>query len=246
MESVNRNIIWTIIASLIGLGIVLLIFVSFQRTTTTKAEVKTQLETMPEQMPEIASDGMNKVKPEEKAEVEAKKSAKALDERADVFLAEQRMNSTKLYFITLGTALLIGFTCFSVGAFCGFLFGIPRIISSSSTQVMDETSKNLIFHNDNLVQISDWLTKIIVGVGLTQIANVPKILNDLGEYLGPSFTTNFDNLPVADSTKAIAVSTVLYFLILGFIACYLWTRFQFSNMLRETMKVESQHVNQNK
>lgn len=232
MESVNRNIIWTIIATLIGLGVVFLIFVSFQRTSTTKSEVKAQLEAIPEQNTEAAG-AFHK----DKREVKVQKSDETVNNEADIILAEQRVNATKLYFITLGTALLIGFACFCIGAFVGFLFGIPRIVSSSNSS-LDETSKNLIFHNDNLVQISDWLTKIIVGVGLTQIANLPEKLNALGQYLGPSFTTNLDNLPVNDSSKAIAISTVLYFLILGFIACYLWTRFQFSNMLRETMKID--------
>ena len=234
MESVNRNIIWTIIAILIGLGVVFLIFVSFQRTSTTKSEVKAQLENIQANLEKKESDTTAVAL----LKLQTDSSTKVLDKKADNIVNEQSIHSTKLYFITLGTALLIGFACFCIGAFVGFLFGIPRIVASSNSS-LDETSKNLIFHNDNLVQISDWLTKIIVGVGLTQIANLPDKLNALGQYLGPSFTTNLDNLPVNDSSKAIAISTVLYFLILGFIACYLWTRFQFSNMLRETMKIDS-------
>jgi len=40
----RENIVWGIITALIFLGVVLLIFVSFQRTSITKSEIKTQLE----------------------------------------------------------------------------------------------------------------------------------------------------------------------------------------------------------
>ena len=157
MESVNRNIIWAIIATMIGLGVVFLIFVSFHRTSITKSEVRSQLETIQAQKSCDSTDiGLQK-------EIR-NASPSTLEAKAKNIWDEQRYHSTKLYLITLGTALLIGFSCFSIGAFCGFLFGIPRIISSSgsSSTALDDKSKNLIFHNDNLVQISDWLTKIIV------------------------------------------------------------------------------------
>lgn len=136
------------------------------------------------------------------------------------------------YFATLGTALLMGGACFCMGALAGFLFGIPRIMESRSGHEPIKSAQGEVLHNDNLVQISDWLTKIIVGVGLTQINKIPQYLDKVGEYLGSSF---MPNKVVDNSSKAIAICVVLYFLIVGFIACYLWTRFYFAEMLKDSL-----------
>jgi hypothetical protein len=133
------------------------------------------------------------------------------------------------YLSALGVSLLVAGACFCLGALCGFLFGIPRVINSSN--VPDNLKKAaVIVQNDNLVQISDWLTKIIVGVGLTQLYKIPSALYLLGENLSTCFTRN----DIQDKASIyISIVIVLYFLILGFIACYLWTRLFFSNMLRK-------------
>lgn len=137
------------------------------------------------------------------------------------------------YLITLGTALLIAGACFSLGALTGFLFGIPRIINNNNAPALT-SAKGTVIQNDNLVQISDWLTKIIVGVGLTQINEIPNVFNNLGRLLGPCFEKTGKGEDV-EVSAAIAISIVVYFLILGFIACYLWTRFHFSEMLEDTL-----------
>lgn len=133
------------------------------------------------------------------------------------------------YFVTFGIALLVSGACFCTGALMGFLFGIPRIINSTSIA----PTRSTVLQNDNLVQISDWLTKIIVGVGLTQIYQIPDFLGRIGAFLSPCFNQG-------TTGSAIAICLVLYFLILGFIACYLWTRFYFSEMLEETINDDNQ------
>lgn len=138
-------------------------------------------------------------------------------------------SNIRYYLTALGLALLIAGASFSLGGLLGFLFGIPRLLNSIN--VPDNLKiKNQIMQNDNLVQISDWITKIIVGVGLTQFYQVPKGLMSIGEYLAPSFSNNnFDDL----SAKHIAIVVVLYFLVVGFLCSYLWTRLYFSKMLAE-------------
>jgi CheY-like chemotaxis protein len=71
--------------------------------------------------------------------------------------------------------------------------------------------------NTNLEQISDWLTKILVGVGLTQLLNIPKTLQSLGSALAPALG-NFTN------SGLFVVAELVYFGICGFLASFLWTR----------------------
>ena len=71
--------------------------------------------------------------------------------------------------------------------------------------------------NTNLEQISDWLTKIIVGVGLVQLSTLPGKLRALAGYFATAF-----------GAEAVAPSVVLaiqgYFGIFGFLLGYLWAR----------------------
>ena len=72
--------------------------------------------------------------------------------------------------------------------------------------------------NTNLEEISDWLTKILVGLGLSQISQVPSALNSLSSYLsegigGPT-----------GSAKVFALAIIVYFSVVGFIGGYLVTR----------------------
>src|ERR1700730_13401118 len=63
-------------------------------------------------------------------------------------------------------ATLCSSACMALGWAVGFLFGVPRVGSTpASTRI-----------NTNLEQISDWLTKILVGVGLTQLHKLPTAL----------------------------------------------------------------------
>lgn len=133
----------------------------------------------------------------------------------------------------LATGLLIAGSCFCIGALTGFLFGIPRLLTNASGVPESVKIRNQIIQNDNLVQISDWITKIIVGVGLTQLHEIPPKLMSLGEYLAPGF--HYGNGGEALAAN-IAIIIVLYFLVIGFLCSYLWTRLYFTTMLAQNQK----------
>jgi hypothetical protein len=69
--------------------------------------------------------------------------------------------------------------------------------------------------NTNLVEISDWLTKMIVGVGLYQLSTIPGKLRSLAGYFANAF-----GAPPAPLVMAI----LGYFGIFGFLLGYLWAR----------------------
>ncbi len=102
-----------------------------------------------------------------------------------------------------------------VGGLTGFLFGIPR------TQQGDEAApvngRVAYRPNTNLEQISDWLTKILVGIGLIQLGRAPDQLGRLADALGPGFGGG-------DEATSLALTVVLYFALAGFLFGYLWTR----------------------
>ncbi len=127
-------------------------------------------------------------------------------------------NPTEKFISVFGCGLLIGGASLSAGGLLGFIFGIPSIMQNNSARLK---------YNDNLVQISDWLTKIIVGVGLTQFTRIPGVLIKVGVLLQP----NFGN----DSWgRNASIALTSFFVLLGFLMLYFWTKTDYSRIMRET------------
>lgn len=125
---------------------------------------------------------------------------------------------------------------FAVGGIAGFIFGVPRSIQELPANQPAEgelaagapaqTYSLGFVGNTSLEQISDWLTKIIVGVGLTQLANIPSGLSAIGQFLAPS-------LGGLESSVAFGAILVVFYGIGGFFVSYLWTRLYFRTLLEE-------------
>jgi tetratricopeptide (TPR) repeat protein len=126
----------------------------------------------------------------------------------------------------IATPLLWAFACLALGAAMGFLFGIPKLAQNAVAPEDDTEDKNKKKSNrrpfrqqpnTNLTDISDWLTKIIVGVGLMQLKDLPAFLKRI-------------SLPLAESINpeepmlAFAVGIVVCFTVVGFLFGYLSTR----------------------
>ena len=117
------------------------------------------------------------------------------------------------------------------GGFLGFLFGIPRTVGDSlpgegnnngAISNSDESEKNYL-PNTNLEQISDWLTKILVGVGLTQISDIVSAIDKLLDKLAPGFGDSTSESHIAINT-GFALVVLVYFSVCGFFLGFLWAR----------------------
>ena len=83
--------------------------------------------------------------------------------------------------------------------------------------------------NTNLEQISDWLTKILVGVWLTQIGDSREGLSGLQLSLAPAFGSDRED----PASGVFAVALALYFALSGFLYSYLWTRLNLRRALTQ-------------
>ncbi|MCW3088125.1 MAG: hypothetical protein JWQ78_1511, partial [Sediminibacterium sp.] len=112
-----------------------------------------------------------------------------------------------------GLSLIVALAALICGGFLGFLFGIPRSLDKNEAGATRSFGTNT-----NLEQISDWLTKIIVGVSLTQLPAIQrhldvlttKIATGFGKYLGPEYAYPYSGALLA------------FFSICGFLYVYLW------------------------
>jgi tetratricopeptide (TPR) repeat protein len=119
----------------------------------------------------------------------------------------------------LGNSLLIAGGAFLIGLLLGFLFGIPRTLQGDVDETKtDEAKKNIYYKvNTNLEQISDWLTKILVGVGLTQLNKIPTLLRALSVNLKPAMGNQ-------SNSGLYGVAVLIFFSSCGFLTGYLVTR----------------------
>ncbi len=101
----------------------------------------------------------------------------------------------------------------------GFLFGLPRTLDQS-----DSTAP--LVTNTNLDQISDWLTKILIGLGLVELGKIAGGVDSLAAAAVPG-------LGGGDDAHAFAVALLIYSAVDGFLVGYLWTRIIVSRRLKE-------------
>ncbi len=118
----------------------------------------------------------------------------------------------------------------ALGALAGFLFGLPRTLSidAAPTPGGDGRSRGAVrlAINTNLEQISDWLTKILVGVGLTQLGSLPEQLQSVAEFVATALGDH-------DGNVAITAAILVYFFVAGFLAGYLFTRLVLAPIFQE-------------
>ena len=110
------------------------------------------------------------------------------------------------------SAVLWGMAALGAGFVVGFLFAVPRVSELGSAARLKI--------NNNLVEVSDWLTKIIVGLGLIHLSRLPGYLERAGYYVGRGLRAGVAS-PVPEQ---FAAGLLLYFAVLGFLAGYLVTR----------------------
>jgi hypothetical protein len=127
----------------------------------------------------------------------------------------------------MAVSLLIAGASFVVGALMGFLFGIPRTLQNQEEKKTgEEGNKPQYLVNTNLEQISDWLTKIIVGVGLIQVASFPGYLESIADRMAPA-------LGNGANSKVYGIALIVYFCVVGFMFGYIATRLVLARAFRD-------------
>lgn len=136
--------------------------------------------------------------------------------------------------------LLVGGAAVMLGGLIGFLFGIPRRLQREAEPKpatdgatganAPAASRSLYEGNTNLEQISDWLTKILVGVGLVEFTSISDKLGTVSSQIADA---------LGGPIKAPVVSAlIIYFFVCGFLIGYLWARLFLGRALTEAERVD--------
>jgi hypothetical protein len=116
-----------------------------------------------------------------------------------------------------GILWMVGSAAWLSGTALGFLFGVPRVRAGDPVAA-NATGRASLVPNTNLEQISDWLTKIIVGATLVQLGPLAHAIGSLSGVIGKSLDTSVK--PVDGSVMGGGV--LVFFFAAGFIWGYLW------------------------
>jgi hypothetical protein len=120
----------------------------------------------------------------------------------------------------VGTGLFLAGASTLAGSIVGFLVGVPVRERSPGADTSGRVAPASGYRpNTNLEQISDWLTKIIVGIGLVQFPKIVHAFVLLAHFAGPAFGA-------APAGEIIAISIVIHYTLVGFfngfLLAYLW------------------------
>lgn len=138
-----------------------------------------------------------------------------------------------------GLGVLVAGASALVGAVLGFLFGLPRMSDAAGgrgggvaaggggnggANAADRNGaadhrRGAGYVNNNLLEISDWLTKIIVGAGLVQLDRLTGWVAAAGATVGAAA-----GLVPGSLRTAFGTSVMVYFFAWGFLFVYIHTR----------------------
>jgi hypothetical protein len=88
--------------------------------------------------------------------------------------------------------------------------------------------------NTNLEDISDWLTKIIVGLGLANFHSFLSYFDRFGKYISVIVAPA---QPDGAAAYVVAIASVLYGFACGFVFFYVWARGTLARVLNELPKL---------
>jgi len=113
-----------------------------------------------------------------------------------------------------------------VGALLGLFLAVPRFrvppANSEAASAYQLSSANPATVSTNLESVADWLTKILIGVALTDIRQMPDQFRQIILYVETSLTGKGD--------EPFVTAMILYFFLAGFIANYVASRLYFRNL----------------
>lgn len=135
------------------------------------------------------------------------------------------------YFARFGGLVLLAGGSLLVGGLLGLIFAVPRSNrrnTTSPTATQGTSTLPAYSGNSNLEEISDWLTKMIVGIALIKWREIAQAIGGLRKTFEASLNTAY----VSNELAGVGgVSLLGVYLGLGFVFGYMWSRVYLPNLL---------------
>jgi hypothetical protein len=125
------------------------------------------------------------------------------------------------------TAVVLAGAAGACGGIIGFVLGIPKASAQQPTPdhpvgATGQAVQSRRYESSTaLEEISEWLTKIVIGLGLVEFTTIAAKFEDLARRAAPLFSaTRLDSESLVMFTEAILLTNIL----IGFSAAYVFTR----------------------
>ena len=123
-------------------------------------------------------------------------------------------------------------TSLAIAGGVGFIFGVPRLRAASG----GGATTSVFVPNTNLEQISDWLTKIVVGVGLVEAKNGAQAFDEMTNQAALWLFN------MRHGSPTLIGATVLGSVVFGFLFAYLYTQLIITRLIVATDGVAEAQV----
>ena len=114
--------------------------------------------------------------------------------------------------LTALAALLVGF-------FAGFLIGVPKVVSSGQLRL----ESRAFSPSSNLAEISDWLTKLLLGAGLVSLSRLGGPIGRLIDGVAGGLHGATSDPAIIQAAKVTAGTVMIAFTVLGLLVGYIVT-----------------------
>jgi len=129
--------------------------------------------------------------------------------------------------LTALAAVLLGF-------FAGFLIGVPRVVSSGQARL----SAGRFSPSTNLAEISDWLTKLLLGAGLVSLSHLGGPIGRLIDNVAGGLHGVTSDAAIIQAAKVTAGAIMFAFAILGLLIGYIVTSTWYERRLEKMFPKE--------
>lgn len=139
-----------------------------------------------------------------------------------------------------GFGVLVAGAAFIVGVLIGFLFGFPSLSDKPGVPA-NPPAKSLLY-DTNLEQISEWLTKVILGASLVELSRLPPLVGELSRYIAAAVEPGYFHAMHAgqanqaiqaarhaayiSSSAPVATAILGYFWCCGVLYGYIYTKYE--------------------
>lgn len=128
----------------------------------------------------------------------------------------------------LGVGMATALAAFLSGCLIGFLFGIPKVVSSG--QLRQQTDP--YSPSSNLAEVSDWLTKLLLGAGLVQLTHLATPISHLIDFIAAGLTATTAT-GASSAAKVMAGSILFGYAVIGMLDAYVVTTVWYQHKLEE-------------
>ena len=127
----------------------------------------------------------------------------------------------------LGVGVLTSLAAFVAGCFVGFLFGIPRAVSSGELRqnqsAASAAGSSGLGASTNLAEVSDWLTKLVLGAGLVELTRLGGPVGRLIDDIAAGLHSSGASAASVQAAKVMAGAIIFGYLIMGLLNGYIVT-----------------------